>query len=497
MQKDGKIYKINKQVAWIFIGVILLVIGYIAAMNSFLLGFYYCQEKTHVMQDAYEKINEWYSSSDDESTAFELSMEKIHVNNNLAIIILEPDGDTVYTTGKEDSYYHDIMIDAILGDHNGGKSRIWLKMENYSIVEMEDERLDESYIVLWGTLDDGNLILIRSPLESMKESARISNRFFLMGSVVAIIVSAYVSILLTKKITKPILQLTELSERMTEMDFDVKYESSHPDRRNEIDILGEHMNELSDTLEKNIIDLKKANHKLQRDIVVTEENQQKQKEFIRNVSHELKTPIAVISGYAEGLKDSINDDPDSREFYCDVIIDEANRMNKMVLELINLNQLEMGLNQLDIQRINICDLISNFLPSYKILFEQNDIEFELNMEDNIDVYADEYAIEQVFNNYLSNAIHYCKGENKKIVLNIIKSGNICRISVFNTGDKIPDEALPHIWDTFYKVDKARTRAYGGTGVGLSIVKAVMDDLNQQYGVINRENGVEFWFELEC
>lgn len=497
MQSKYKFVRLNYQIAMMFIIVIMLVIGFIATMNTSLLGFYYIQEKASAMTDAYQQINQWYNNDNQGSIEFSLSMERLHANNNMAIMILESDGSTIYSTGKDNVSNYGILMDAIVGTNLKGHDKIWLKNDSYTILRMEDDRLSEDYIVLWGTLDDGNLILLRSPLESMKESARISNKFFLIGSIFAIIVSVYATIILTHKITRPILKLTEISESMSKMDFNVKYFPSDELKKNEIDILGEHMNELSETLEQKIIELKNVNHALKRDIVLKEENQHKQKEFIRNVSHELKTPIAVISGYAEGLKDSINDDPESREFYCDVILDEANRMNKMVLELINLNQLEMGSEQLDIQRINIINLIENMLPSYKLIFEQNDIRFEFEYAEEMDIYADEYAIEQVINNYLSNAVHYCKGDDKYIRLKLEKIDGHCRLSVFNSGDQIPEESLPYLWDTFYKVDKARTREYGGTGVGLSIVKAVMEDLNQKYGVENKENGVEFWIELEC
>ena len=219
------------------------------------------------------------------------------------------------------------------------------------------------------------------------------------------------------------------------------------------------------------------------------------KEFLSNVSHELKTPIALIQGYAEGLKEGINDDAESREFYCDVIIDEAVKMNTMVKKLLTLNELEFGNDVVTMERFDIVALISNYIQSAEILTRQNEI--SVRMEEYLPVYvwADEFKIEEVFNNYFSNAINHCSGE-KVIDVKLTKEEGVVRVSVFNTGEQVPEESIPHLWEKFYKVDKARTREYGGSGVGLSIVKAIMDSMNQKCGMKNYDNGVEFWFELE-
>ncbi|MBQ4300748.1 MAG: hypothetical protein II765_04345, partial [Lachnospiraceae bacterium] len=179
MQSKYKFVRLNYQIAMMFIIVIMLVIGFIATMNTSLLGFYYIQEKASAMTDAYQQINQWYNNDNQGSIEFSLSMERLHANNNMAIVILESDGSTIYSTGKDNASNYGILMDAIVGTNLKGHDKIWLKNDNYTILRMEDDRLSEDYIVLWGTLDDGNLILLRSPLESMKESARISNKFFL------------------------------------------------------------------------------------------------------------------------------------------------------------------------------------------------------------------------------------------------------------------------------------------------------------------------------
>ena len=249
--------------------------------------------------------------------------------------------------------------------------------------------------------------------------------------------------------------------------------------------------ELKDT----ISELKTANYELQRDIKKKEQVETMRTEFIGNVSHELKTPIALIQGYAEGLKDGITDDPESMEFYCDVIIDEANKMNRMVKNLLTLNQLEQGRDDTQFERIDITSLIRGVVQSLEIMAKQKEADIRMNTQEPVFVWADEFKVEQVVRNYVSNALNHVN-ENRIVDIRIEERDGKIRISVFNTGEPIPEEDIEHIWEKFYKVDKARTREYGGNGIGLSIVKAIMESFHQNYGVKNYENGVQFWFELD-
>ena len=308
-----------------------------------------------------------------------------------------------------------------------------------------------------------------------------------------VVVSGIIIWFVTRKITDPILELTSISERMNRLDFDAKY---HGKSKNEIALLGENINRLSNTLEETISELKTANNELKKDIEKKEQIDEMRKEFLSNVSHELKTPIALIQGYAEGLAEGISDDPESRDFYCEVIMDEASKMNTMVKKLLTLNQLEFGNDVVSMERFDVVSLIRNYIQSAQILTKQNGIEVRMKEYEPVYVWADEYKTEEVFMNYFSNAVNHCSGKKIIDVKLELQEDNKVRIGVFNTGDPIPDESLEHLWEKFYKVDKARTREYGGSGVGLSIVKAIMDSMNQRYGVQNFTNGVQFWFELE-
>ena len=282
------------------------------------------------------------------------------------------------------------------------------------------------------------------------------------------------------------MELATLSQKMADLDFDAKYTSGGS---NEIGVLGENFNRMSERLEQTISNLKEANYKLQKDIEQKEKRENMRSEFLGNVSHELKTPIALIQGYAEGLKEGVNDDPESREFYCEVIMDEAGKMNRMVKNLLALNQLEFGEDDVQFERFDITSLISGVLQSLDILIEQKEAQVIFRHKNPVYVWADEFKVEQVVRNYVNNALNHIDGE-KVIEIKITQENDMAKITVFNTGTPIPEEDLPHIWEKFYKVDKARTREYGGNGIGLSIVKAIMDSFGKGYGAINHTNGVE-------
>ena len=190
------------------------------------------------------------------------------------------------------------------------------------------------------------------------------------------------------------------------------------------------------------------------------------------------------------------------QFYCEVIVDEAAKMNQMVKKLMTLNQLEFGNDTVAMERFDIVTLIRNYIQSAQIMTKQHEIEVRMEDYPQIFVWGDEFKTEEVFMNYFSNAVNHClpgrsESGRKVIDVRVSQQNGKVRVTVFNTGTPIPEESIPHLWEKFYKVDKARTREYGGSGVGLSIVKAIMESMNQGYGVQNFTNGVMFWFELEA
>jgi len=242
--------------------------------------------------------------------------------------------------------------------------------ENYTLHLVTDPLNASRYYEMHGVLNGSNYFVLRVALESISESANISNRFYAIVGLIMIFVSSVIMWFVAKNFTKPIHELAHISEKMSELNFDIKYTGQQKD---EIGLLGHSMNRLSETLEETISQLKSVNLELEKDIAKKDEVDQMRQEFISNVSHELKTPIALIQGYAEGLKDSVIDDEESKEFYCDVIIDEAEKMNRMVKKLLTLNQIESGNSHVTIERFDLVAALNGILQASSLLIKQNNV----------------------------------------------------------------------------------------------------------------------------
>ncbi|MDE6620597.1 MAG: HAMP domain-containing histidine kinase [Lachnospiraceae bacterium] len=488
-------HSIKQEVALIFIAVMAGTIILCWIINNSFLENFYIQNKKNAIKDAYFRINEVVTNGDILSDEFAIELRKTCDMYNIGLLVIDAASNTQISSTRDADKLQRRLYDNFF---NPGNDMEYLdEGSNYYMASVLDISTSTEYLEMWGLLGNGNLFLIRSPIESIRDSVKLSNRFLAYVGFVTTVISAVLIWFVTTRITKPIMELKNISEEMTKLRFETKYESRG---RNEIDLLGEHINELSSTLEKTISELKTANNELMRDIEKKEQIDEMRKEFLSNVSHELKTPIALIQGYAEGLREGINDnDAESKDFYCDVIMDEAGKMNTMVRKLLDLNQLEFGNDIVTMERFDITALIRNFIASAEILISQNEVHVSIDEHVPIYVWADEFKTEEIVRNFFSNAMNHVDGAKIiEIKYRLIEEeyANKVRVSVFNTGEPIPEESLPHIWEKFYKVDKARTREYGGSGVGLSIVKAIMESMNQRYGVINYTNGVEFWFELE-
>lgn len=505
--KVGRKRSLTRQIMTIIICLVAGTILVCFFINSTFLGKFYMMQKKSLLIENFRTIQQASQNGSLYTGKFDEEFENMCSNQNLSIIIMSADGSLLRSSVGDVEIIQRQFLDLIF---SSGESEVLVKNEDFMLERMKDPDMQNAeYLVLWGGLRDGNLILMRTAMEGIRESSAVANRFLLYVGLVAIAGSALISVLVSRWITKPVVQLSEISQKMVDLDFDAKYvrggwhrqkgpkwyqkQMRKMERGNEIDQLGIHMNQLSWQLEKTISELKTANNELMQDIEKKEQIDEMRKDFISNVSHELKTPLALIQGYAEGLKECINDDEQSREFYCEVIMDEADKMNKMVKKLLSLNQLEFGNDQVSMERFDVTELIQGIVNASSILLDQKGISVDMDLPQEY-VWADEFKVEEVITNYLSNAINHAEGE-KKIRIFYEKKETCLRISVFNTGNPIPEEDLDNIWVKFYKVDKARTRAYGGSGIGLSIVKAIMESFHQECGVINHGDGVEFWLEL--
>lgn len=500
---EGLRHSFRRKLALALIGITVGITLIGSLVYSTFLGNYYTVTKTEALQEIYNDMNSVfiYDRNFDCVIASDAAIQKIRVkgyNNGIQILV----SDTLYdvkfaNVASEDINDSENLLSRLKEiifnvDSDNVVTSVLEKNQHYQLYTYKNVTTGRKYLEMWGELDCGYLFLMRLPNESINETVSIANKFYFNIAFVMIGVGVIIMTIIASKVTKPIRELAKVSKKMSNLEFDTKYTGNSTD---EIGVLGASINEMSAVLEKTISELKTANNQLQKDIEAKTEIDELRKEFISNVSHELKTPIAIIQGYAEGLKESVNDDPDSREFYCDVIVDEAAKMNRMVKKLLTLNQIEFGNVQAEYERFDIVQTIDNILNQTQILLAEKGARVDFDNTRQIYVWSDEFQIEEVITNYISNAINHLSNENI-IRITVENDGVIVRVTVSNTGENIPEESLGRIWDKFYKVDKARTREYGGSGIGLSIVRAIMDSIHMKCGVNNIQGGVEFWFEVE-
>ena len=488
----------------LLISILLLSIG---ILNNFGLTWYYQNEKVSEIHEAYLKLdNEVKKLSQDGQTIIgESEDSESVVNESVSNIVLDYSNKhnitialvdsmtnkAIYSSQREGDMFLDRIQEGFIGNKNIKKKDILYKSDNYTII-LHNTQKNSSFIEGFGYCSDNQTIVIMStPVAGLKESVNISNKFLIYVAIIGFIITVIITFLITKMITSPILQLAEISNKMGKLDFTARYDGKRSD---EIQTLGQNMNYMSDRLKKAISKLQEANEVLKEDIKRKEAIDEMRKDFIANVSHELKTPIALIQGYAEGLNEGLCEDEESRKYYTEVIMDESEKMNKMVKQLLTLSSLESGNSILHKENFNMTSLTEGVLSSISILIGEKNLEVDFDTSKDIFLYADEFKIEEVVTNYISNAIHHVN-DNGTIKIDVSEDERNVYFSVYNTGNQIPEKDLANVWEKFFKVDKAHSRSYGGSGIGLSIVKAIVEAHGGAVNVVNKSDGVEFGFKI--
>ena len=471
--------------------VILVIILSLVLINSIVLENFYIYSKTATIKQVYQKVNDYYNT-ENTNVDLETELKKIAYKNNFDILIKTDTNLIIFTSDREflSSTY-------ILKDINEIKSKSIEENETKINVKVTtDEVNNVSYMFLTGILDNGYVLYIRMPISPIEESVKISNTVLLMIGGITLVVAGIIASFISRKFTNPILQLNDIANKMSKLDFSKKYRIT--DTEDEINELGRSINTMSDKLEATIKELQKNNIELEKDIEEKSKIDEMRKQFISDVSHELKTPIALIQGYAEGLIENVNSDEESRKFYAEVILDETNKMDKLVKQLLELMKLEYGKREFDNEKFNINELINEVLRKCSVMINEKNIKVYFENKEPIYVYADEFYMDQIITNYLTNAIKHAEEVEKetKIEIKVEKVSNKIRVSVFNTGENIPEEDLQRIWGRFYKLDSSRNRQDGGSGIGLALVKAIMNNYQNEYGVKNKKNGVECYFDRD-
>ena len=470
--------------ATLCISVFLIIVCLIIVNNVVLEGFY-LYSKSRTAAELCDDINDYYNGV----IQYDINqrLEEQARKNNIDILILDGNYDVIYCSDLD-------IINSINSLNYNLRTRIIFTRENMVLQSVEENRSNK-YLLLSASLDNGYMAYIKIQVQPIKETVKISNNLLIIIGILMIIIAAVIASVIANKFTKPILQLNKITKKMANLDFSSRYRIS--DTEDEINMLGRNINEMSDKLEVTIKQLRQNNTELEQDIEEKSKIDEMRRQFISDVSHELKTPIALIQGYAEGLIENVNTDEESRKFYAEVILDESNKMDNMVKRLLELMKLEYQERKFNDTNFDLTELIKEEIRRQTVIIKEKSINIEFDDSKKVMVCADQEYIEQVVNNYLTNAIKHAEEKNgiKKIIIRTEEKEEKIRLYVYNTGEKIPEEYINKIWGRFYKVDSSRNRNQGGTGIGLALVKAIMNNYNNKYGVRNFEDGVEFYCDL--
>ena len=316
------------------------------------------------------------------------------------------------------------------------------------------------------------ILYIFSPLFPVESTVDILSNQLKYVTLISLALGFGLSLLISNRISKPIVNITKSATQLAAGNYDVTFEGGQYSE----------IAQLADTLSYTSKELAKADNL--------------HKDLIANVSHDLRTPLTMVKSYAEMIRDLSGDNPEKRNAHLQVIIDEADRLNRLVTDLLALSKMQSGMEALNITKFCLGDSIINILNSYRLLSEQEGYQFTDHCDPNIIVTGDEVRIKQVLSNLVNNAIRY-SDEDKRISITVTENPDAVRCEVTDNGQGIPEDELAHIWERYYKSSSNQSRNGSGTGLGLSIVKEILLLHKARFGVTSRlHEGSTFWFELK-
>ncbi len=336
---------------------------------------------------------------------------------------------------------------------------------------------------------DGNIFFAMVPLQSVSEAAEILKNLYVYLFAIAMLLIGIGSYFFSRTVTKPLLNMNNVACKMAALDFSEKCIVHSND---ELGDLAKSINTMSSNLEKYMRDLEKANRELKRDIVEERKQDQLRRELVANISHEFKTPLTVIKGTVEGIRDGV--------YHCDdavlqSLLDETTRLNKMVFDMLELSRIESNNYTLNTTLFDLWEKTLRVYNAMKVMAKQKNLSVHFDGDES-PVFGDEVKIEQVITNLFTNAVRYSNA-NESIIITLKQAEGRCRFSIINTGAFLIEDELERIWDGFYRVEKSRNRESGGTGLGLLIVKRILELHQSRYGVRNTDQGIEFYFDLKA
>lgn len=448
--------------------VIIIVAGFAITNTVYLEKFYITNKKQKLVQVGNFILDPNYI----------VDFRNLEMQNNAEILIKKSDQLDKYYLRKQMSFKEVEQIQQAFKKNTS----------IFKIITFNDYR--GKALVLFMPYKTNRYIEIITPLNLIEEGLDISIKYHFQIIMLAFMLGLVAAFIFSKAIVAPILELKEITQKIAKLDFSRKFDKN---RNDEIGELGKAINKMGETLKQNIDEINKANTKLKQDIEKEKELDKLRKEFVAYVSHELKTPIAIIQGYSQGLMENVATEED-KNFYCEVIIEEAYKMDTLVQELLLMSKIEAGYFKMETSETDIYPLIKDIIDKYS---SYDDSTIQYSGDKSIEVVCDEKYIDRVLDNFISNAIKYKTGD-RKIFLTVDDLGNKYRITVSNESNNLNEKDLENIWTPFIRLESSIGKE--GHGLGLAIIAGILKKHNSDFGVyLSQENGarmVNFWFELD-
>ncbi|MFA9397780.1 MAG: ATP-binding protein [Clostridiaceae bacterium] len=487
-----KLFMITTLILVSFLSIIILI-------QSLTFEDFYTKRKMNSLVNNVDSFKKDYLKNYDTHSDIISSMLDFEDDNNAKIVVIDSFGKYKYLTYNTDKTDTDKVASIFLVINawkENPEDMLQFEQNGNTIAYIFDnsEYNSKNIVSASPVSIDGEItefIFAVSSFQPIDEAAATVREFYVYYLIGAFIVILLLSFIYSNMISKPLIEMNKKAKLMAKLDFTSKCDIARDD---EIGSLAHTLNFLSETLDKSLSKLKESNKKLKNDIEREKELEKVRKDFISAISHELKTPIALIEGYAEGLKDGIVENED-KDYYLDVILDESQNMTKLINDLIDIAQLESGsyiLNKVD---FHLDKLVNSIIKKYASIFKEKDIKVESYIKQDILVFGDELRLEQVIKNLLNNGIYHCVNGGTMTVSLFNEGANVI-FEVANQGEQIEDNIKDRIWDTFFKKDSSRNRQLGSAGLGLSIVKNIILLHNGNYGFKNTNKGVKFYFTLK-
>lgn len=491
-------YNLSKR---LFTITLSLLLGLIAAtlifQTFFFEAFYEKKKQTNLIKEI-NRFKGAYSFNIESTSGMAAALKNFETKTNSKIAIFSLDGSFTILPEKSLKDSEDVQVltnffKSILSDSNYlnkvlNNSKTLIKIFESTI--SNDKKIGVVSPMSITSKNDSIVVAVAS-IQPIKEASDVIDEFFAYIFIGFIFIAIFLSSIYSNLISKPLIKINNVAKKMAKMDFN---EKCVVDREDEIGNLASTLNFLSSNLDGALRDLKEKNKKLEMDIERERNLELMRKDFVDSVSHELKTPIGIIEGYAEGIKDGIVSG-DNVDIYLETIIDESKKMSILVSNMLELSRLESGVLKPKLEIFNINRLIKKVINKLSV----DSIEHNLNLifNENTDysyVNADIFQIEQVLTNLITNAIKYTP-PNNNIIVSISEINSKYMVSIINEGGKIEDSDLNKLFNKFYRADKSRKRTNNSTGLGLSIVKNILELHNFEFSLGNIKNGVEFVFYM--